>query len=193
MHRYGRIAFQHQPGCCRARRMRPASAGFLRGPPARGAPHTLTGRAHGDPFPLPCVGSGATSGKRRRGRSCSLLRRTNEALRALNSLDAPSHALRTFQPPLSRNAAQVSVLARVHRRVEAYGPRPFDMTGGAALESILKSKDFYSAAPTPVVVYDEAKFALLQSGIVFQAFVRPPTPFRPPHYGQSLHSDSHAS
>ena len=46
--------------------------------------------------------------------------------------------------------------ARISRRVEAYGPRP-ECDGENALENLLKSKDLYSAAPTPVRPYGPHK------------------------------------
>ena len=55
--------------------------------------------------------------------------------------------------------------ARISRRVEAYGPRP-ECDGESALENLLRSKDLYSAAPTPVRPYEPHKFKVLSSGIV---------------------------
>ena len=83
---------------------------------------------------------------------------------ALNDLDAPLAAARRLASALPANAAQASVLQRVHQRVAAFG-EPLGGDGDDALRSILKSKDIYSARPTPVRPYEARLLKVLDSGI----------------------------
>ena len=94
-----------------------------------------------------------------------MVRRADECVRALNSLDAPSVPLRSFGPALQPNAAQSSVLDRVMRKVERCGKPPRDMDGCAALSSLLKSKDMYTESAVNVKPYRADKFSVLHSGI----------------------------
>ncbi|CAK0833505.1 unnamed protein product [Prorocentrum cordatum] len=84
-----------------------------------------------------------------RGTSCGVRRRRNRAIMAPNDLPA--------------NAAQASVLQRVHQRVAAF-VEPLGEDGDDALQSILKSKDIYSARPTPVRPYEAHILKILDSG-----------------------------
>lgn len=69
-------------------RPEPRDCGLPRPPLDGGRPHTLSGRAPGDPFPLPTFGSGA--GQRlARLATRSLAYRCAEACQSLNRLDAP--------------------------------------------------------------------------------------------------------
>ena len=58
----------------------------LRGASAVGAAHTLSGRPHGDPFPLPRLRSESRPGG---AVPPGVWRRANFAIDALNALDAP--------------------------------------------------------------------------------------------------------
>ena len=140
------------------------SGGRTRGPAAEGAPRFLTGRAHGDPFPLPLLGRATPTGALPGTLSCGVRRRCNQAIMALNDLDAPLAAARRLASALPANAAQASVLQRVHQRVAAFGEPP-GVDGDDALRSILKSKDIYSARPTPVRPYEAHLLKVLDSGI----------------------------
>ena len=69
--------FSHSPA-------RPKDAGQLRGAEAAGRPHTLCGRSHGDPFPLPLFARGGEPRPAHRHRDrFGLARRCNEAVRSL--------------------------------------------------------------------------------------------------------------
>ena len=124
----------------------------------------MTGRAHGDPFPLPLLGRATPTGVLPGGLPCGVRRRCNQAIMALNDLDAPLAAARRLASALPANAAQASVLQRVHQRVAAFG-EPLGGDGDDALRSILKSKDIYSARPTPVRPYEARLLKVLDSGI----------------------------
>ncbi|CAK0812480.1 unnamed protein product, partial [Prorocentrum cordatum] len=86
------------------------------------------------------------------------------AIMALNDLDAPLAAARRLASVHPANAAQASVLQRIHQRVDAFGD-PLGMDGDEALLSILKSKDVYSGRPTPVRPYEPHLLKILDSGI----------------------------
>ena len=163
--------------CLPQTRCRPSHFGLLRGPAAAGAPHTLTGRAHGDPFPLPMLGScGAAAPSRKFGVGrAAVSRRADEVLSALNSLDAPTAKLRSFAPSLPPTQSQCSVIDRVLRRIGRLGP-PVQMDGPTALHALLKSTDVYTSAPCAVKAYYPEKFGVLSSGIE----ARPLRPRLPP-------------
>ena len=145
---------------------RPSDFGLVRGPAAVGVPHTLSGRCHGDPFPLPPLRSCRLAS--RPGASApvcrAVARHADGALRALNSLDAPTMPLRSLVPDLTPTLPQLSIIDRVLRRVASFGPPP-PIDGRSALADILKSKDIYSGSDVPVRPYNPAKFSVLTSGI----------------------------
>ena len=132
--------------CSFPSRPRPQDLGLLRGPDALGAPHTLTGRAHGDPFPLPPLGEclRASGCSRLRGPDAGVVRRADEAIRALNALDAPTLPLRSFAPVLRPTLTQSSVFERVLRRVAAHGKPPL-MDGREAPAAPSRRLMFWSA------------------------------------------------
>ncbi|CAK0884216.1 unnamed protein product [Prorocentrum cordatum] len=108
-------------------------------------------------------GSATPTGALPPGTSRGVRRRCNRAIMALNDLGAPLAAARRLASALPANAAQASVLQRVHQRVAAFG-EPLGEDGDDALHSILKSKDIYSARPTPVRPYEAHRLKILDSG-----------------------------
>ncbi|CAK0861131.1 unnamed protein product, partial [Prorocentrum cordatum] len=130
----------------------------------RGRGRGRAGRAHGDPFPLPLLGRSTPREVLPLSLSSGVRRRCNQAIMALNDLDAPLAAARRLASVLPANAAQASVLQRVHQRVAAFGD-PIGVDGDDALCSLLKSKDVYSGRPTPVRPYEPRLLKVLDSGI----------------------------
>ena len=146
--------------------LRPSDIGLLRGGAGIGAPRTLAGRAHGDPFPLPPLSSCdlALPPSCPRAVGAALVRRGDERVRSLNALDATSVPLQQFCPGLRPTAAQTSILDSVLRRVATFG-KPPEVNGPGALSQLLKSKDMYSGSPVAVRPFVAEKFSVLHSGI----------------------------
>ena len=146
---------------------RPVDHGLVRGADCLGVPHTLSGRSHGDPFPLPLPGSCGLQSPTMPGKSVSAAfgRQVGEALKSLNALDAPTSALASFAPPLPATLPQLSVINRVAARVARQGVPPPDLDGAAALRELLKSKDLYTAAPCNVKTYVAANFKVLHNAV----------------------------
>ena len=165
---FGELQWVSPDHCAQTVPPRPHNLGQGR-PSPKGLLHTLSGRPHGDPFPLPTLAScscidlprTAAAGGR------SLARRVDDAILSLNALDCPSVSLRSLAPNLPPMMTQLSVIDRVARRVARHGPAP-EMDGRAALTQILKSPDLYSGSPSPVRTYDPQRFAVLTSGVVPQ-------------------------
>ncbi|CAK0850366.1 unnamed protein product, partial [Prorocentrum cordatum] len=128
------------------------------------------GRARGDPFPLPLLDRTTPTGALPGGISSGVRWRCNQTIMALNDLGAPLVAARRLASAFAVNAAQASVLQRGHQRVAAFGD-PLGVDGDEALLTLLKTKDMYSARPTPVRSYEPHLLKVLDSGIR-------PLPFR---------------
>ena len=118
-------------------------------------------RDHGDPFPLPALGS----------RDFDLhefcpeqQRRANQARAALNHLAAAHpnsigvmpHA-KGHSDRYARSAPQEAVLASVCRRVAQAGVPEAGATPESSLRALLASKDLYSQEPKNLAAYDEQK------------------------------------
>ena len=154
----------------------PTTAGRIRGAAAVGAPRTLCGRPHGDPFPLPHLGKVSPADAGALAASAGLRRRGNAAIDTLNMLDAPTRSLQPLFSVLRPNAAQASVHQRLVRRIAAFGPAPAQ-DGDESLFTLLRAKDIYSARSSPVAAYRPELFRVLDSGIV----PKPLRPLLPPH------------